>query len=69
MGKSRKRQAAGRENAAREDPEYAVGQRVQRGERFGTIAGCKFDEAAQTYAYSVDFEQEPVELAPAPPLH
>ena len=42
--------------------------RVQRGEGFGTIAGCKFDEAAKTYVYSVDFEQEPVELAPAPPL-
>jgi hypothetical protein len=38
MGKSRRRQAAGRENYAREDPEYAVGQRVQRGEAFGTIA-------------------------------
>ncbi len=69
MRKSTKRRAVGRQNAARKDPEYAVGQRVQRGERFGTIAGCKFDEAAQTYAYSVDFEQEPVELAPAPPLH
>ena len=69
MGKSRKRQAVGRQNYAREDPEYAVGQRVQRGEEFGTIAGCMFEEAAQTYVYSVDFEQEPVELAPAPALH
>ena len=36
--KSRKKQAAGREVYAREDPEYAVGQRVQRGVAFGTIA-------------------------------
>ncbi len=69
MGKSRKRAAVGRQNAAREDPEYAVGQRVQRGEEFGTIADVEFDEAVKTYLYSVDFEQEPVELAPAPPLH
>ena len=69
MLKKRNRQAAGRQNYAREDPEYAVGQRVQRGEEFGTIAGCKFDEVAKAYVYSVDFEQEPVELAPAPPLH
>ena len=38
MPKSRKRQAVGRQNYAREDPEYEVGQRVQRGEAFGTIA-------------------------------
>ena len=38
MGKSRKRRAVGRQNYAREDPEYAMGQRVQRGEAFGTIA-------------------------------
>ena len=69
MPKSTKRRTAGRQNYAREDPEYAVGQRVQRGEEFGTIAGCEFDEAAKAYVYSVDFEQEPVELAPAPPLH
>ena len=66
---SAKRRAAGRKNYARKAPEYAVGQRVQRGEEFGTIAGCKFDETAKAYVYSVDFEQELVELAPAPPLH
>ena len=69
MPKSRKRRAVGRQNAARKDPDYAVGQRVQRGEEFGTIAGCEFDETAKAYVYSVDFEQELVELAPAPPLH
>ena len=64
MPKSRKRQAVGRQNYARKDPEYAVGQRVQRGEAFGTIADVKFDEDEQTYFYSVDLEQELVELAP-----
>ena len=69
MRKSTERRAVGRENYARKAPDYAVGQRVQRGEEFGTIADVEFDEAVKTYLYSVDFEQEPVELAPAPPLH
>ncbi len=49
MGKSRKRRAAGRENAARKDPgrEYAVGQRVQRGEACGTIADVNFQPGRQ----------------------
>ena len=42
MGKSRRRQAVGRQNYAREDPEYEVGQRVQRGGAFGTIADVSF---------------------------
>jgi hypothetical protein len=44
---SRKRQAAGRKNYARKAPEYAVGQRVQRGEAFGTIADVKFQLGRQ----------------------
>ena len=47
MAKNRKRQAAGRENYARKAPEYAVGQRVQRGEAFGTIADVKFQFGCQ----------------------
>jgi hypothetical protein len=47
MGKSRKRQAVGRQNYAREDPEYAVGQRVQRGEACGTIADVNFQSGRQ----------------------
>ena len=43
MGKSRKKQAVGRQNYARKDPEYAVGQRVQRGEAFGTITDVNFN--------------------------
>ena len=58
------RSTIGSANAARKAPDYAVVKRVQRGEGFGTIAGCEFDEAAKTYVHSVDFEQEPVELAP-----
>ena len=45
--KSRKRQAVGRQNYAREDPEYAVGQRVQRGEAFGTIADVNSQSGRQ----------------------
>ena len=47
MGKSAKRRAAGREIYAREDPEYAVGQRVQRGEACGTIADVNFQSGRQ----------------------
>ena len=47
MGKNRKRQAVGRQNYAREDPEYAVGQRVQRGEAFGTISDVSFQSGRQ----------------------
>jgi hypothetical protein len=47
MGKSRKKQAVGRQNYARKDPEYAVGQRVQRGGAFGTIMDVNFQSGRQ----------------------
>ena len=44
---SAKRRAAGRKNYARKAPEYAVGQRVQRGEARGTIADVNFQSGRQ----------------------
>jgi hypothetical protein len=44
---SAKRRAAGRKNYARKAPEYAVGQRVQRGEACGTIADVNFQSGRQ----------------------
>ena len=42
MGKSRRRQAAGRENYAREDPEYAVGQRVLNGGKIAHVTDVDY---------------------------
>jgi hypothetical protein len=43
MGKSRKRQAVGRQNYAREDPEYAVGQRVLNGGKIAHVTDVVYD--------------------------
>ena len=64
MGKSAKRRAAGREIYAREDPEYAVGQRVLNGGKIAHVTGVVYDRSKKAHVYTIRVENDAVQVAP-----
>ena len=64
MGRSRKRQAVGRENYARKAPEYAVGQRVLYGGKIAHVTGVVYDRSKKAHVYTIRVENDAVQVAP-----